>query len=149
MFAHHAQREGTHARPLSIGELFNDLKSSPAGLTSVEAAARLVSHGANRLREDSGHHPVAVLFRQFQSPLVLILLAAAVLSFLLGEVTEASIVVGIVVASTGLGFYQEYRAGNAVAALQRRIAITAVVLRDGAARRIPVPAMFLSSIREV
>ncbi len=113
------------------------LASSAAGLSSEEAARRLVAHGANRLREDDGNHPIAVLFRQFRSPMVLILLGAAILSFLLGEADEATIVIVIIVASTGLGFYQEYRAGNAVAELRRRIAVTTHAWRDGRDTEVP------------
>ena len=119
------------------GEIFAELKSSSAGLVAADAAARLVLHGANTIGGASGNHPLAVLFRQFRSPMVLILLAAAALSFALGETVEASIVVGIVLASTGLGFYQEYRAGNALAELQRRIAVTSSVLRDGRPQQVP------------
>ena len=116
-------------------------RADPNGLTSAEAEHRLAVHGANRLRDDSGNHPLAVLFRQFRSPMVLILLGAAILSFFLGEYDEASIVLFIVLASTGLGFYQEYRAGNAVAELRRRIAVTCTVLRDGAPTTEPAATL--------
>ena len=116
-------------------------RADPSGLTSAEAAHRLAVHGANRLRDDNGNHPLAVLFRQFRSPMVLILLGAAILSFFLGEYDEASIVLFIVIASTGLGFYQEYRAGNAVAELRRRIAVTCTVLRDGTPSTVPAATL--------
>jgi len=111
---------------------------SAVGLTSAEAQRRLIQYGPNRLREVNGNHPVSVLFRQFRSPMVLILLGAAILAALLGEIDEAAMVVIIVFASTGLGFYQEYRAGNAVAELRRRIAVTSMVHRDG--RDLDVPS---------
>jgi len=116
---------------------FGRLAASSGGLTTIEAQGRLIEHGANRLRDDDGNHPLAVLFRQFRSPMVLILLGAAVLSYLLGQTDEASIVVFIVIASTGLGFYQEYRAGNAVAELRRRIAVSSHVWRDSRDTDIP------------
>src|SRR6266571_2842307 len=77
------------------------LAASPDGLTSEQAARQLLQHGPNRLRDDDGNHPIAVLFRQFRSPMVLILLGAAILSFVLGETDEATIVAIIVLASTG------------------------------------------------
>jgi P-type Mg2+ transporter len=122
----------------TLGEIFASLETSLAGLTSSEAALRLGQYGPNRLRDDGGNHPLAILFRQFRSPMVLILLGAAVLSLLLGETDEAIIVAVIVLASSGLGFYQEYRAGNAVADLRRRIAISSTVMRDGRSMDIPV-----------
>ena len=108
------------------------LGTSQEGLSVADAAQRLEHFGPNRLREDDGTHPLAVLFRQFRSPMVLILLVAAALSFFLGETDEAVIVAVIVLASTGLGFYQEFRAGNAVAELRKRIAVTSTILRGGA-----------------
>ncbi|MEP7239565.1 MAG: magnesium-translocating P-type ATPase [Devosia sp.] len=121
----------------TLGEVLARVVASPAGLTSTEAAGRLGVFGPNRLRDDDGNHPLAILLRQFRSPMVLILLGAATLSFLLGEIDEAIIVGVIVFASSGLGFYQEYRAGNAVAELRRRIATSSMVLRDGQSREVP------------
>jgi Mg2+-importing ATPase len=121
----------------TLEEIFARLQTSVAGLSVEEAARRLVQYGPNRLRDDDGNHPMAVLFRQFRSPMVLILLAAAVLSLFLGETDEAIIVAVIVLASTGLGFYQEFRAGNAVAELGKRIAVTSRVLRGGSWAEVP------------
>ena len=108
----------------------------PAGLSSTEAAGRLRRVGPNALTPPAGTLPLAVLANQFRSPLVLILLAAAGLSFALGEIDEALIVACIVLASSGLGFYQEYRAASTVDALGRRLAVKAKVLRDGPPREI-------------
>ena len=113
------------------------LGASATGLETSEAQKRLVQYGPNRLREVKGNHPVAVLVRQFRSPMVLILLGAALLSAFLNEVDEAAIVAIIVLASTGLGFVQEYRAGNALAELRRRVAVTSLVRRDGHEVEVP------------
>lgn len=113
------------------------LTATPAGLNSSDAAQRLATFGANRLRDEGGNHPLAILWRQFRSPMVLILLGAAILSAFLGEADEAAMVVIIVFASTGLGFYQEYRAGNALAELRRRVAVISVVRRDGRSVELP------------
>ena len=110
---------------------------SAVGLTSEEAQRRLIQYGPNRLREVNGNHPLAVLLRQFRSPMVLILLGAALLSAFLKEVDEAAMVAINVLASTGLGFVQEYRAGNALAELRRRVAVTSLVRRDGRDVQIP------------
>ncbi|MBI4924076.1 MAG: magnesium-translocating P-type ATPase [Devosia nanyangense] len=130
----HSEPGGLH---LTLAETWTALAASPAGLGSAEAAGRLRHYGPNRLGSDEGTHPIAILFRQFRSPMVLILLGAAGLSFALGETTEAIIVTIIVVASSGLGFYQEYRAGNAVAALRKRIGVASTVLRDGEKKSVP------------
>ncbi|MBL8592206.1 MAG: magnesium-translocating P-type ATPase, partial [Devosia sp.] len=108
-----------------------------AGLTSREAESRLLRYGRNELRNGATHQPLAVLLEQFRSPFVLILLAAAALSFAIGEVQEGVIIAAIVLASSALGFLQEYRAANTVAALRARLRNTASVLRDGEGREVP------------
>jgi P-type Mg2+ transporter len=77
-----------------------------------------------------------VLLRQFRSPLVLILVFAAIVSAALGEGYEAIIIGAIILASCGLGFTQEYRASQAVEALKRRLSRKALVLRDGTATTV-------------
>lgn len=125
------------------------LQASVGGLSGDEAAVRLARFGPNRLGDDDGNHPVGVLFRQFRSPMVLILLAAALLSSALGEVDEAVIVSTIVMASTGLGFAQEYRAGQAVADLRRRIAVKAMVRRDGQIAEVQTPNIVPGDVIEL
>ncbi|HVY50676.1 MAG TPA: magnesium-translocating P-type ATPase [Devosia sp.] len=134
-----ARRRPGIARPAdrSLKEAWARLGASPAGLSGEDARSRLVRFGYNRLREDGGNHPLTVLLRQFRSPMVLILLGAAILSAMLGEADEAAMVAFIVLASTGLGFHQEYRAGNAVAELRRRVAVTSLVRRDGREAEVP------------
>ncbi len=119
------------AAEVSLAESFRAASSSPSGLSSPEAAQRLRSDGANLLRAETGTHPLAILANQFRSPLILILLAAAALTFGLGETQEALIIAFIVLGSSGLGFYQEFRASGAMEALRARLAITARVRRDG------------------
>lgn len=133
------RRKGTLAEPLdrTLAGASARLTASAAGLSSEEAQRRLLQYGPNRLRDDDGNHPLAIVFRQFRSPMVLILLGAAVLSAFLGQTDEAAIVAVIVLASTGLGFYQEYRAGNAVAELRRRVSVTSWVRRDGRDLELP------------
>lgn len=121
---------------VSLAALFAELGSSAEGLPVEEARRRLERFGHNLLKGDDGSHPVAILANQFRSPLVVILLAAAALTFALGETTESLIIAAIVVGSSALGFYQEYRASSAVAALRRRLEITTVALRDGAGRTV-------------
>ena len=129
-----------HARPATeatLAEALARLHATGLGLTESEAQARLTAYGPNGLGTQHGHHPLALLFRQFLSPMVVILIAAAALSLILGETEEALIVCTIVLASTSLGYYQESRAGNALADLERRVRVNAVVIRDGVARAIP------------
>lgn len=110
---------------------------APAGLTQQEANSRLARYGRNELRDRPLLLPLTVLVEQFRSPFVLILLAAAALSFGVGEVQEGSIIAAIVLASSALGFFQEYRAANTVASLQARLSNSITVLRDGASVERP------------
>ncbi len=114
------------------------LDLSGRGLSSAEAEARLRQYGRNELSEHRAAQPLAVLFEQFRSPFVLILVAAALLSLVIGEFDEAIIIIAIVLASSLLGFVQEFRAANTVAALKARLANSARVFRDGAACDLPI-----------
>ncbi|MFB7881918.1 magnesium-translocating P-type ATPase [Brevundimonas diminuta] len=111
--------------------------TGPGGLSSVEAAVRLRRDGANTIHAAGGHSAAALLLRQFRSPLVLILVIAAVVSGMVQQWLEAGIILAIVLGSTLLGFAQEYRASAAVEALQKRLALNARVRRDGEVRNIP------------
>ena len=109
-----------------------------AGLTSAEAAARLQRDGPNAFGRGGRRTPLAILVGQFASPLVLILVAASVISIVAGDAVEAGIILAIVAMSAALGFVQEARSEAAVAALQARLTLRANVVRDGRAEEIPI-----------
>ncbi|PLP55618.1 magnesium-translocating P-type ATPase [Mesorhizobium loti] len=111
--------------------LVRQLGSSPSGLSNTEAQSRLASYGQNLLSARSGPTAFAAFARQFRSPLVLILVFAALISAFVGEGHEAVIIGAIVLASCLLSFSQEYSASRVMQALRQRIARQAKVLRDG------------------
>lgn len=119
-------------------ELLADLNSTPAGLSQAEAARRLASIGANRLTDRGGLSAVGAFLRQFRSPLVMILIFAAVASGFASEGSEAVIIGIIILASCALSFTQEYGASRAMETLKDRIARRATVLRDGRETAVPV-----------
>jgi P-type Mg2+ transporter len=125
------------AAALEPDELLARLESSERGLTDEEARRRLEAVGANVLRSH-GVRLWSVLARQLRSFLLLLLLTAAVVSAAVGETTEAGIILSIVGLSVALGFVNEFRSERAVEALHSQIRRTALVLRDGAARRVNV-----------
>ena len=115
----------------SAGQLAEELGSAPGGLSAAAAQARLRSVGPNVIGRQGGHPTVAAFVRQFRSPLVLILIFAALVSAFVGEGSEAIIITVIVLASCVLSFTQEYGASRAMEALTARIARKATVLREG------------------
>ena len=121
---------------LTLDEAYGHVDSSTRGLTADEAARRL-SLGNATMRKPT-HAAWALLLNQFRSPLVLLLLAAMAISLSLGDRMDVLMVLAVVLMSTMLGFWQEYRASNAVAALLNLIQTKAKVLRDGSEIEIPV-----------
>lgn len=126
-----------------VEDLFLELDSSPAGLTSEAAAERLRRDGPNLVQDETRLSAVALFLRQFQSPLVLVLVFAAVIALTVREWVDASIILSIVLGSVCLAFFQEYRASAAVADLRRRLSLSALVRRDGAER----PVRFAEVVR--
>jgi Mg2+-importing ATPase len=119
-------------------KLLADLRSQTTGLSSDEARARLRDGGPNTISRKRGASAPAAFARQFRSPLVLILIFAAIVSGFVGEGGETIIIGVIVLASCVLSFTQEYGASRAMEALTARIARKAVVLRDGNEAYVPV-----------
>jgi P-type Mg2+ transporter len=118
------------AAGLSAAVVLGRLASGEGGLAAVEAATRLASVGPNALSVRRVSAP-AILWRQLRNPLLLLLLAAAAVSGLTGDPTDAAIIAAIVALSVGLGFFNEFRAANAVAALHRDLHHEALVWRGG------------------
>lgn len=114
------------------------LETSPVGLSSVQAATQFGLVGPNSVEDNARLSALRLLLRQFESPLVLILAFAAVISLVLQQWVDAAIILAIVLGSSLLSFFQEYRASSAVEELKKRLALTARVLRDGVERDLPV-----------
>lgn len=108
------------------------------GLSRAEVEHRLAAHGPNEIQVKQGPSPWRIFLGQLKDPLIIILLVAASLSAAIGETFDAGLILGIVLFSAGLGFVQEYRAEKAVEALEKMLAPTARVLRDGKRAEAPV-----------
>jgi P-type Ca2+ transporter type 2C len=122
---------------LPVADVLTELSSSPEGLSSAEAAARLQSHGPNRLEQKGGRGPWRMLWEQATQTMILILVVAAVVSALLGKGIETVAIAGIVVLFVVLGFFQEYRAERAIAELARMAAPVVRARRDHEVSEIP------------
>jgi Ca2+-transporting ATPase len=105
--------------------------NAETGLNREEVKRRLVAEGYNELTVAGGVSPFALLLGQFRSILIIVLVAAAAFSALVGGMVDAVIILIIVLFSALLGFVQEYRAERAVGALKRMLSPTVSVLRDG------------------
>lgn len=115
----------------TIDQVVSDLHSSRQGLSEAEAERRLMEYGRNVLTEKRGKTPLAMFLDQFKDFMILVLIGAAVISGLIGDVTDTIAIAVIVVLNATIGFVQEYRAERAMAALKRMAAPTATVIRDG------------------
>ncbi|MGZ4332969.1 MAG: magnesium-translocating P-type ATPase [Gaiellaceae bacterium] len=118
-------------------DVLRTLASSLEGLSTTEAEQRLARVGHNALRSHRAR-PLAVLARQLENPLLLLLLAAALTSVFVGEATDAVIIFLISGLSVGLGFVNEYRSERAVEALHSQLRHTALALRDGSQQNVDV-----------
>jgi Mg2+-importing ATPase len=122
---------------LSTGQLLARLDASADGLTSSEAASRLLKLGPNDLRERRSVSRFGILARQFRSPLLLLLVFAALASILIRQWLDAATVLAIVLATVGIGFAREAGAEAALASLRLRIGLRTTAVRDGRAVLVP------------
>ncbi|MBI5107324.1 MAG: HAD-IC family P-type ATPase [Rhodocyclales bacterium] len=106
------------------------------GLSEDEAAARLERHGPNRPRTAPGRSALSRFGAQFAQPLVLVLIAAGVVTGALGEWVDTSVILGVVVVNAIIGFIQEGKAEQALAALARAVATEVTVVRSGRRQRM-------------
>ena len=113
-------------------ELLAELGSGSGGLSAAEAQRRLAQAGPNSVAPGRELAVGRLLLRQFSSPLVLILVAGALISLFVADWIDAAAILVIVAGSALLGFWQEYRASTAIERLRNRLALTVRARRDGA-----------------
>jgi P-type Ca2+ transporter type 2C len=113
------------------------LDSGRQGLTQDEADARLETYGRNELAKGKKISPLFIFLRQFSNLLIVILMVATGISFALGEQLDAWVILIIILACVMLGFYQEFRAEKAAAALEKMAAPHATVRRNNEEKVIP------------
>ncbi|WP_067893431.1 magnesium-translocating P-type ATPase [Nocardia vaccinii] len=124
------------------------LHSTPDGLTTAETARRLSRLGPNAVRSHRARL-APVLARQLRSPLLLLLATTAVVSFFLGESSDALIIGVILIVSVGLGAFNEYRAERAAEALHERIRHRVVAVRDGSPRSVDLVELVPGDVVEL
>jgi len=122
---------------LKRDEVLKILDSRPSGLSTNEASARLRQYGPNQLEGRKKVPPVVVFLRQFLSPLIYVLLAATVISFIMGSVIDATVILVVLLLNAIIGYVQETRAERAMEALIQMAAPQANVQRDGKVTMLP------------
>lgn len=111
--------------------------SPEKGLSSSEAEERLKKYGANTLAKEKKARPLRIFLGQFRDVMIMILLAATVVSFFLGEIYDAVTIIIIVLLNAVLGFAQEYKTEKTLLALKSMTAPSAKCYRDGALVSVP------------
>lgn len=133
---------------MATADVLTAVNSQTRGLTSHEAAKRYLADGPNSLRTETSAPWPRILVRQFQSLLIWVLVAAAVLSAFLGEWIDCIAVLTIVLLNALIGFYQELSAEKSIAALRQLTAPQARVWRDGHLTQIPADKVVRGDVLE-
>ncbi len=107
------------------------------GLTSHQARGLISQYGLNQLPKKGGISSLKILFAQIQNPLSYLLMGAFILSYFIGDLLDAFLILGIWLLNTLLGFWQEYKASKELEALQKYEVIFSRVIRDGKQVEIP------------
>jgi Ca2+-transporting ATPase len=123
--------------------LGSDLES---GLAANDAAQRLARDGPNEIREQGRRSLFAMIAAQFKDFMILVLIAAALVSGLVGDAEDTFVIVAIVLLNAMIGFIQDFRAERAMAALKRLAALKATVLRDGHLQTVPAAEIVAGDI---
>ena len=123
---------------LETGEILSSFSTDISkGLTEAEAGMRFSEIGPNELEEKKGRSPFKIFISQFNDFMIWILIAAALISgIIIREITDAIVILIILVINSALGFVQEYRAEKALQALKEMAAPTALVIRDGYEKQV-------------
>jgi Ca2+-transporting ATPase len=122
---------------MTTEEVLSKLDSDQKGISSTQAKERLSQHGPNQLESPTKPSPLKIFIGKFKDYMVLVLIFAAIISFIAGETTNAYVILGIVVLVAIIGFVQEYKAEKAMEALREMVAPEADVIRDGQMSTIP------------
>ena len=121
---------------MSIGELEDKLNCSGEGLSDQEAQSRLSQYGYNEL-EEKKENPILKFLSYLWGPIPWMIEIAAILSALVRHWSDFVIIMTLLVVNAIVGFWEEHKAGNTIAALKEKLALNAVVKRDGDWKKVP------------
>ncbi len=121
-----------------VKDVVYSLQSSSDGLSVEEAVKRIEKYGPNELKETAKRTVLMMVLDQFKDFMIMVLMAAAVVSGIIGELVDTIAIIVIVILNAIIGFVQEYRAEKAMKALKEMAAPTALAVRNG--KRVNIPA---------
>ncbi|MCK9405464.1 MAG: HAD-IC family P-type ATPase [Methanothrix sp.] len=131
---------------MTTDEVISKLDSDQKGISSNQARERLSQHGPNQIESTTKPSPLKIFIGKFKDYMVLVLIFAAIISFIAGETTNAYVILGIVVLVAIIGFVQEFKAEKAMEALREMVAPEADVIRDGQMSTIPAAELVLGDV---
>lgn len=135
-----------HWHQKKIEEVIGELGVTLQGLSTEDARNRLLKYGPNELSEKKKKSPLMMFLDQFKDFMILVLIAAATISGIIGGAADTIAIIVIVVLNAVIGFIQEYRAEKAMALLRKMAAHSALVMRDGNPVTLPAPQLVLGDI---
>ncbi|MEP7109284.1 MAG: cation-translocating P-type ATPase [Ferruginibacter sp.] len=131
--------------------VLNQLKTSPSGLNNLVVPSLQKEFGENALREARQKSKLSILIAQFSDIMIIILIIAAAISFVVGEHTDAYVILAIIIGNAWMGYSQEYNAEQSIRMLQKMAAQFALVLRNNnpakieAGKLVPGDIIFLEA----
>jgi Ca2+-transporting ATPase len=131
---------------LTAAQALDELSAKPAGLTDEEAVERRRRYGPNVLPERDHDAWWRLLLRQFNNPLLYILLFAGIISWFLEDLADAVIIFAAVLLNAGIGFFQELKVFNILRSLKRFLSYQATVMRGDTIRAIPAESVTVGDI---
>lgn len=120
-----------------------------SGLTNIEARALLKRDGLNAIREEKRTQALVLFLRNFESPLVIVLIVVALISWLIGSKIDGSLIAIMVLMSVSLNFFQEYKASKAVSKLKERVLAKVRVIREDKTIEIPAVGLVVGDLIEL
>jgi potassium/sodium efflux P-type ATPase len=121
---------------ITVQEILDGFGSGASGLTDDQVAEMLERYGPNRIAESQGPSRLRILMHQFQSPLIYLLIIAAIVTAILGHYVDTAVIGAVVVLNALIGYVQEYKAEQSVQALRSLMVPRARVIRNGTEREI-------------
>ncbi len=135
----------TEGQPPWVGEVSSVLDRYGVdhgnGLSSDEVVARRRRYGPNHLKGAKRRDALAILIEQFRSVVILLLVAAAALSFIFGDLPEGAAILGVILINTAIGFVTELRAVRSIEALRKLGRVDTTVRRGGETKRVPADSL--------